>query len=225
MGQLLSIAIIDRPRERLLSHGPSTLSDSELIAILLGSGRPGQNALELASVLLAKAGDLSGLNAASDVEIRRIPGLGPARTAIIRAALELGRRAAGTRPMRGRQLGNATDVWTHYRARLATSLVEEFWIVALDVRHRVMFETCGARGSLTGVEVHPRDVFRMLIREAAAAVLFCHNHPSGDPSPSRQDLDLTGRLKNVGELCGIKVIDHVIVAADGFISLAERGYL
>jgi len=225
MGHLLSIAIEDRPRERLLAHGSFTLSDADLLAILLGSGRQGQNALELAQALLAKTGDLAGLRAASDLEIRGLPGLGPARTAIIQAAFELGRRAAGTRPIRGRQLGNATDVWTYYRARLATAQVEEFWIVALDVRHRVLFESCGARGSLTGVEVHPRDVFRMLIRQAAASVLFCHNHPSGDPTPSRQDLDLTKRLKNVGELCGINVIDHVIVAADGFVSLAERGYL
>jgi DNA repair protein RadC len=225
MGNLLSLASDERPRERLLVRGSASLADSELLAILIGSGRQGQNALELARALLVQVGDLRGLCEAGEIELCRFSGVGPARAAVIQAALELGRRVAGTRPMRGQTFGNATDVWTHYRARLGTSKVEEFWMLALDVRHRILFETCVAKGSLTGVEVHPRDVFRALIRGSAAAVLFCHNHPSGDPTPSRQDLDLTLRLRQVGELCGINVIDHVIVAAEGFVSLAERGYL
>jgi DNA repair protein RadC len=139
--------------------------------------------------------------------------------------MELGRRAAGARPTPGRRLGSAADVWAHYRARLGLSSVEEFWALALDVRHRLQFELCAARGSLTGVEVHPRDIFRPLIRASTAAVIFCHNHPSGDPTPSRQDIELTARLREVGELCGISVLDHVVVAADGFTSLAERGWL
>jgi DNA repair protein RadC len=98
-------------------------------------------------------------------------------------------------------------------------------MLALDVRHRLLFETCVARGSLTGVEVHPRDVFRTLIRGAAASVIFCHNHPSGDPAPSHQDLELTKRLREVGELCGIVVLDHVVVASDGFVSIASQGSL
>jgi len=110
------------------------------------------------------------------------------------------------------------------RARLATSAVEEFWALALDVRHRIQSERCLARGSLTGVEVHPRDVFRPLIRSAAAAVIFCHNHPSGDPTPSRQDLELTARLREVGDLCGISVLDHIVVGWEGFSSLAERNW-
>jgi DNA repair protein RadC len=110
------------------------------------------------------------------------------------------------------------------RARLASSSVEEFWALALDVRHRLQAEMCLARGSLTGVEVHPRDVFRPLIRSAAAAVIFCHNHPSGDPTPSRQDLELTARLREVGDLCGIAVLDHVVVGWEGFSSLAERNW-
>lgn len=108
------------------------------------------------------------------------------------------------------------------RSRLAGQPVEEFWAIALHVRHRVMFDTLLARGSLTGVEIHPRDVFRPLIKAGAAAVIFCHNHPSGDPYPSRADVELTGRLREVGELCGIVVLDHVVVAFDGYASLAER---
>jgi DNA repair protein RadC len=225
MPVLLALSPEDRPRERLLSRGPSSLSDAELLAILLGSGRQGQNAVELAHDLLARAGDLRALSLCGEAELCALSGIGPARAAIIQAALEVGRRVTGTRPERGQVLGNAADVWTHYRARLVGAPVEEFWMVALDVRHRVLFEQCVARGSLTGVEVHPRDVFRTLIRGSAASTIFCHNHPSGDPTPSRQDLDLTARLKQVGELCGIAVLDHVIVASDGFVSLASRGYL
>jgi DNA repair protein RadC len=110
------------------------------------------------------------------------------------------------------------------RARLAGQPVEEFWAIALDVRHRVMFDTLLARGSLSGVEIHPRDVFRRLIKTGAAAVIFCHNHPSGDPAPSRPDIELTGRLREVGDLCGIAVLDHVVVGFDGYSSLSEPGW-
>lgn len=225
MTALLSWMPDARPRERLSSHGVSALSDGELLAILLGSGCRGSNVVELGQALLARLGALRGIADATEGELCALPGVGPARAAVIRAAIELGRRACGVRPERGQRLASAVDVWTHYRARLALAAVEEFWMVALDVRHRVQFETCVARGSLTGVEVHPRDVFRPLIRAATAAVLFCHNHPSGDPSPSRQDIELTTRLRQVGELCGINVLDHVVVGAEGFVSLAERGWL
>jgi DNA repair protein RadC len=225
MPALLALAPENRPRERLLASGPASLSDAELLAILLGSGRPGQNVLEIAHALLVHAGDLRRLAECAEAELCALPGVGPARAAGIQAAIELGRRVTGIRPERGQVLANSADVWTHYRARLANSPVEEFWLLALDVRHRMLFESCVARGSLTGVEVHPRDVFRTLIRGAAASVIFCHNHPSGNPNPSRQDMELTSRLKEVGELCGIAVLDHVIVASDGFVSLASRGCL
>jgi DNA repair protein RadC len=210
-----------RPRERLLAHGARPLSDAELLAIVLGSGAVGINVIDVAHALLARSGGLGGLARASLDELRGQPGVGPARGAAVVAALEIGRRSVGERPARGRRLGSAAEVWTHLRARLGASPVEEFWALALDVRHRVLWEACLARGSLTGVEVHPRDVFRPLIKGGAAAVIFCHNHPSGDPSPSRQDLDLTGRLRDVGELCGITVLDHVIVGTDGYASLAQ----
>ena len=211
-----------RPRERLVAHGPRPLSDTELLAIVLGSGTVGMSVVAVAQALLARKGGLSGLARASLDELRDQPGIGPARGAAIVAALEIGRRSVGERPERGQRIGSAVDVWMHLRARLSVCAVEEFWGLALDVRHRLLWEACLARGSLTGVEVHPRDVFRPLIRGGAAAVIFCHNHPSGDPSPSRQDLDLTARLRDVGELCGIAVLDHVIVGADGFTSLAQE---
>ncbi|HEY4187620.1 MAG TPA: DNA repair protein RadC [Polyangia bacterium] len=211
-----------RPRERLIAHGPAALSDAELLAILLGSGTAGLNVLDVAQALLARGGGVGGLGRASLEELRHQPGVGVARGAAILAALELGRRAVGERPARGHRIASAADVAAHLRARLGACAVEEFWALALDVRHRVLWEACLARGSLTGVEVHPRDAFRPLIRGGAAAVIFCHNHPSGDPSPSRQDLDLTMRLRDVGELCGIVVLDHVVVGMEGFTSMAEE---
>jgi DNA repair protein RadC len=209
------------PRERLAAHGPQHLADADLLAVILG-----QPSLDTPHRLLATLGGLRGIAQATDADIQSAArGVGPVRAAMIRAAIELGRRSVGERPQRGRRLGCASDIWTHYRARLASTPFEEFWAISLDARHRIIGEHCVARGSLTGVEVHPREVFRPLIRESAAAVLLCHNHPSGDPTPSRQDIELTTRLREVGSLCGIEVLDHVVVAAEGFISLADRGWL
>jgi DNA repair protein RadC len=213
-----------RPRERLMACGAAQLSDQELLAIVLGSGTAGRSVIDMANGLLAATAGLSGVAQASIEELRAQRGIGIARASLLQAAMELGRRAVGERPKPGRRLASASDVWSHLRARLAMSEVEEFWALALDVRHRIQSERCLARGSLTGVEVHPRDVFRPLIRSAAAAVIFCHNHPSGDPTPSRQDLELTARLREVGELCGIAVLDHVVVGWEGYASLAERGW-
>ncbi len=221
---ILQLPINDRPRERLQAMGPGALSDTELLTILVGSGTASASAPAVASRLLASFGDLRGLAVALHDELQTSLGIGAARACMLQAAFELGRRASGCRPLRGRPLGRASDVWTHLRARLALNPVEEFWALGLDVRNRIQTEVCLARGSLTGVEVHPRDVFRPLIRGAVAAVIFCHNHPSGDPSPSRQDVELTDRLRQVGDLCGISVLDHVVVAAEGFVSLAERGW-
>jgi DNA repair protein RadC len=213
------------PRERLLAATASRLGDDELLALLIGSGRPGKNALEIARELLASWGGLRGIGEASAAELVATGGIGEARAAAIEAAIELGRRVVGTRPLRGGRLGDPNEVWRHFQARLGSVPVEEFWVLGLDVRHRLLFELCAARGCLTGVEVHPRDIFHTLIRRSAAAAIFCHNHPSGDPSPSRQDLELTARLREVGELCGIAVLDHVAIAAEGYVSLAERRWL
>jgi DNA repair protein RadC len=207
------------------SSGAHARTDGELLAVLLGQGRPRGNHFDLARTLLSSAGGLGGLAQSSLPELLAVPGLGPTRATVLAAAMEIGRRSAGRRPERGQRLGDASEVYAHYRARLGSANTEEFWVMGLDVRHRLILEACVARGSLTGVEVHPREVFRPLIRAAAAAVIFCHNHPSGDPTPSRQDFDLTARLKEVGALCGIAVLDHVVVGAEGFVSLAERGWL
>jgi DNA repair protein RadC len=224
MALIVDLSPDARPRERLASVGAEQLTDAELLAIVLGTGTRGVGVVQLAESLLRACGGLAGLSLAAELELRGHAGVGPVRAAVLRAALELGRRATAARPARGQRLAGASEVWTYFRARLAPLRIEEFWGVALDVRHRVEGEFCLARGSLTGVEVHPRDVFRPLIRVAAAAVIFCHNHPSGDPAPSRQDVELTTRLREVGELVGIPVVDHVVVGWEGYASLAERNW-
>jgi DNA repair protein RadC len=213
-----------RPRERLAARGAEQLTDGELLAILIGSGVKGASAVDVAATVLRGVGGIAGLSRATPHELGAFGGIGPVRATVVIAALELGRRIAAARPVRGQRLAGASEVWTYFRARLAPLAVEEFWALALDVRHRVQSEHCLARGSLTGVEIHPRDVFRPLIRQATAAVIFCHNHPSGDPAPSRADVELTARLREVGDLCGIPVLDHVIVGWEGYASLAERNW-
>ena len=177
MPQLTALNPDARPRERLAAHGTAPLSDAELLAIVLGAGAVGLNVIEVAQSLLARSGGLGGLARASLDEIRRQAGVGMARGAAVLAALEIGRRAVGERPARGRRIGSAEEVWTHLRARLSACAVEEFWALALDVRHRVLWEACLARGSLTGVEVHPRDVFRPLIRGARPRSSFATTTP------------------------------------------------
>lgn len=207
--------VTTRPSRRASREVPDRTT--RLVADVLGT-----NAERTIDVLQALGG-LEGLAFASESDIVAAS-LPRQRARLVRAAFELARQSIGERPRLGKRLSNASDVCTHMRARLAGSPVEEFWALALDVRHRVVLDTMVARGSLTGVEVHPRDVFRVLIKVGAAAVIFCHNHPSGDPSPSAQDIDLTDRLRKVGDMCGIAVLDHVVVGATGYVSLGERGW-
>jgi len=224
---MTTIAALDpdaRPRERLAASGAEHLTDGELLAIVLGSGTRGASALDVAAAVLRSVGGAAGLPRATRAELAAHAGMGSVRATLVLAAIELGRRALTGRPVRGQRLAGASEVWTYLGSRLASLAVEEFWALGLDARHRVQSEHCLARGSLTGVEIHPRDVFRPLIRHGTAAVIFCHNHPSGDPAPSRADVDLTTRLREVGDLCGIPVLDHIVVGWEGYVSLCERNW-
>jgi DNA repair protein RadC len=208
----------EAPRELLLSHGGDRMSTDELIAILLGTRSP-----ELARALLAHCGGIEQLARASPRELATVGGIGIARATRLAAAFHLGRRAAAARAP-GAALVSAVDVFERLHPRIAGLVQEVFVVLALDVRNVVLEEIEVARGCLTGVEVHPREVFRPLIRCAAASAIVAHNHPSGDPRPSPEDVALTARLRNVGELVGIPLLDHVIVTAGGFESMADRGW-
>lgn len=176
-----------------------------------------------AARLVKRFGLVRGVALAGDEDLRRA-GMSSKRVRTLRAAFELGLRANAVAPV-GTRFGSGADVARYFSSALALREVEELHVLALDARHRVRHELMVARGTLTGVDCHPRDVFRALIRVGAAAAIFCHNHPSGDPTPSAQDRKLTARLRQVGELCGIAVLDHVIVASGGlYVSLAKRGW-
>ena len=214
-----------RPRERLLAHGAEALADEELLAILLGtSGRPGVSVLDVARRVLEALGGPRGLLRAEAQELVGIPGLGEAKACRIRAAFELARRALRPALPAGKVLGRPSDVAEWFRVTIGAAERETFWVVALDVRHRVIRPVRIAEGHQEGVQVHPRETFRQLVRLGASACILVHNHPSGDPEPSDEDLALTRRLEEVGRLLGIRVLDHVIVAGNGYVSLAERGW-
>ena len=220
-----SVAPHDRPREKLDRLGSSGLGDNELLAVVLGHGDPRANALELANAVLAAVGDLAGLARATIDELRRIPGIGPARAAQLVAALEVGRRSLTRRRDERPQILTALDAARLLVPQFGAQPVEHFGLVLLDTKHRVIRTNVVSIGSLDASIVHPREVFRAAATGGAAAIVLFHNHPSGDPTPSEDDIVLTKRLVGAGELMGIAVLDHVIVAENRFASLRERGCL
>jgi DNA repair protein RadC len=215
------LPLMIRPRERLLVFGAHQLATEELLAVLLGTGMRGRPAIVVARDLLAETGNLVALSRASPRELARVPGVGAARATRMSAAFDLGRRAMREAALLGAGIASARDIYERLRASLCGLSQEVFIVLALDARSVVLEEIEVARGWLTGVEVHPREVFRPLIRAGAAAAVIAHNHPSGDPQPSAQDILLTARLREVAELVGIPLLDHVIIAGRGYVSMAE----
>lgn len=211
----------DGPRERLLASGPAALSDAELVALVLGTGSARLSARAAALALVERA-SIPELAWASPEELSGRPGLGPARAAALAAAFELGRRGAWSPPRRGERLLEPSRVAELMRP-LAHADRECFHVVLLDVRGRLIRAERVAEGSLTQCPVSPRDALRPAVREGAHGVIFVHNHPSGDPSPSAEDADLTERLRAAAELVGLMARDHVIVASSGYFSFVEAG--
>jgi DNA repair protein RadC len=210
-----------RPRERLRRHGPRALADWELIALVLGQGTRHHDVVRTAHALLERFGSLAELGLAEPEALADVAGVGPAQAGRLAAALELGARRVRPAPDEPAAIRTAADVYRRFRSTVLGLAQEVFWVVALTVRHRVIREVRVAEGSLSSVEVHPREVFRPLVRLGAAAALLVHNHPSGDPTPSVEDVALTRRLAQVGRVVGIPVIDHVVVCSGGHASLAE----
>jgi DNA repair protein RadC len=215
----------DGPRERLLRDGAEGLSSEELIAIVLGTGTRNRSVGELAAQLLRRFGSLDALARAGTAELGSAAGMGPAKTASVRAAFELGARWSRAPLDRGAKLASPEQVVAHYGPRLRHYRQEVFVVVLLDSRQRVLGQAEVHRGSLDQSLVHPREVFAPALRESAAGILVLHNHPSGDPTPSREDRDVTRRLVQAGEILGIRVIDHVVIAANAHCSFARAGLL
>lgn len=219
--QSVEIPLEMRPRERLIAYGAENLSEAELLAVVLGSVGP-TPAVTAATDLLARYGGLPELARCATSELRRH--VGPVRAARIQAAFEVGRRALVPRA-RLTTIETPLDVYQYARPRLAHLTREVFHVLLLDTRHRLVADRRVAEGGLAACAISPRDVFEPAIREAAPALVFIHNHPSGDPTPSRDDILLTERLGQAAKLLGLSLIDHVVVADGGYASLAEMGKL
>jgi DNA repair protein RadC len=210
-------------RARLLAAGGGACTDVELVGLVLGGGADTRVSLALAERVLATAGGLSRLDRL-DRGARGALGRGwQRRLAMLRAALELGRRATGAPLAPGTPLRDAAAVYGHFRGRLPQLDREVFYVLLLDGKNRVQTEVRVSEGSLTAALVHPREVFAPAIRQAAAALILVHNHPSGDPTPSAEDAAITQRLRQVGELVGIRVLDHVVIGHGRWASMAEEG--
>lgn len=214
-----------RPRERLLSRGAESLSDADLLGILISSGTGGENAIDLANRLLAKYGSLRAISQRAVQELCEIQGIGPAKAARIGAGLAIARRMAAAPFKPGEKFTNSAQVFDHFHYRVCDVQQEMFFCLTLDTKNCLIQENEVSRGGLDSSAVNPRDVFAPAIREKASAVIFVHNHPSGDPSPSPEDRNLTRRLKEAGQLLGLRVLDHVVIGKDRYFSFADQGMM
>jgi DNA repair protein RadC len=217
----------ERPREKLLKRGSGALSDAELLALILRTGDAvsGQSALDLGRELLQQFGDLRTLAGASPAELCRIKGAGPAKAACIMAALELAGRFRARRLESNERYTSPQQVFEHYHYAFRDRRKEYFMVLLLDGKNRIIREVQVSEGSLNQSIVHPREVFSQAVRESAAAVILVHNHPTGDPTPSREDLEITRRLREAGDLMGIKVLDHIIIGDGAFLSFVAQGLM
>ena len=207
----------ERPRERLVKFGEQALSAQELLQLILGRGIAGESVVVTAQKLLSQFGSLQKLAEASIEELSAIKGIGPAKAAQIKAVFEIGRRISTQTPSyKSKELTDPKKVYHLIKSKLKDYTREHFYIIALNSRNWSVAEV--SIGSLNASVVHPREVFTEAIRNKAASVVFAHNHPSGDPEPSADDLVITKRLVEAGKIMGVEVVDHIIVTAGGFYS-------
>ncbi len=216
----------ERPRERMQALGPEALSLQELLACLLGSGSAGESVIALSQKLLQKYGSLDKLAQASVGELARVSGIGQAKAVQLKAAFEIGRRLelAASYPS-SKAIETVETAIAAARKVLSGKKKEHFVVILLDSRHRVLRASSVSIGTLDMSVVHPRETFREAITEGAAAIIVAHNHPSGDPDPSPEDVALTRRLMEAGQLIGIPVLDHLIIAGRQALSLRAMGFL
>jgi len=213
------------PRERLFAHGVQALSNPELLALLLRSGNARRPVMRVADDVWRHFGSWEALGRSGDAELCAIPGLGSAKVASLRAALEIGTRSAAPLELARERILGPEQVFQLLGPRLIAEQQECFVILMLDSRQRLIRVVEISRGSLDQSLVHPREVFLPAIREVAASLVLVHNHPSGDPEPSAEDRSITERLVSVGELLGIPIVDHVVVGRQGYASFSRRGWL
>lgn len=215
----------ERPRERLLLEGAAFLSNAELLAIILRTGTKQQSALSLAQMILQKTQGIKLLNEITIEELMSIHGVGKSKAIQILASIELGKRIAKAKHQKFDAILSPSDCVSYLSAEMKHLTQEHFVVLFLDTKNFIIGKKTIFIGSLNKAIVHPREVFKEAIKRSSAAIICAHNHPSGDPMPSQQDIQLTHRLYEAGELMGIKVLDHLIIGDDQFTSLKEKGYL
>lgn len=216
----------ERPRERLIMHGAESLSNAELLAIILRTGDAStrKTALDHARALLNRFKGFRAIGNATIAELCEFKGIGLAKAAQIMATMEIARRFSSERLEDGTPFRSSRDVFNHFHERLRDKKKEIFIVLLLDGKNRRIKDITVSQGSLTASLVHPREVFNPVVRESAASIILVHNHPSGDPEPSTEDREITARLKEVGDLLGIKVLDHVIIGSGRYMSFADQGW-
>ena len=215
----------ERPRERLLQDGPQHLTEAELLGILLGKGTRRKTAIDLARELLDRYESLHKLFSRSPSELTTVKGIGSAKAAILSAAFELVRRIQSRKDVDRPLFKRSSDVADHYLPLVRDLRKEVFKVLLLNRANRFIREVFISEGTLDASIVHPRDVFKEALLEPAAGIILIHNHPSGNPSPSDEDLRITKQLVDAGRLLGIKVYDHIILAGESYRSLADEGLL
>ena len=209
----------DQPHTRMHRYGANTLTDTELLAMVIRRGTTGCNALDVARDLLQRFGGLHSLGSRQITELCKVPGIGPVKAGQIMAMVEMSKRLD---PIDRVSFLSSTDVAQHYMPLFHHEQQEIFTVLILDARNRLKREHRASEGSLTASIVHPREVFKMAIIESAASVIFLHNHPSGDPTPSQDDLKITQQLVDAGKILDIRVLDHIILGYHKFTSLAGQ---
>jgi len=219
------LPVSERPRERMHQFGPEALSNAELLAIILRTGSRGESALRLGEKLLSTFSGLAGVARARLPQLSTIPGLGAAKAAQIKAAFELGKRLAASVDGPKAVVRGASDAAALVMEDLRHRRQECLTAILLDVRNQVIGIRVLTIGTLTGSPAHPREVFREALAHGCASVILCHNHPSGDPTPSNDDIALTARIAEAGELMGIPLLDHIIVGDGRYVSLKEAGHM
>lgn len=216
----------ERPREKLLKHGAQSLTESELLAILIGSGVRGENAVDVARRVLSEAGnDLSVLAKFSPEYLCRLKGIGEARAIQIVSAMELGRRRQAARSQDRSVIRSSSDVFRIFHALLMDHQHEEFWVLMLNRANKVMGKQMISKGGLAGTVADPKVIFHRALLAQASAIILVHNHPSGNASPSQADRDITRKLRNAGEFLDLPILDHLIVTENAYFSFSDEGIL
>ncbi|MGD9677322.1 MAG: DNA repair protein RadC [Vulcanibacillus sp.] len=219
------IPVSERPRERMSKYGAVSLSNVELIAILLRTGGPNESVIQLANSVMAKVETLEGFYDISLEELTNIKGIGPAKAIQIKAGIELGKRVVRQLPQVKYSIHSPKDAAEYLIDDIKFLKQEHFIILLLDTKNQIISKETISIGTLNSSIVHPREVFKPAIKKSVSAIILAHNHPSGDPTPSKEDIEITKRLTKAGEILGIDVLDHIIIGDSKYISFKEEGLL